>query len=221
LLLGLVNLYGVYTLHGAVSAAPAAIAPAAPAPAAAPTPTAAVPVAPPAPVAVSADDDPVLGDADAPIEIIEFSDFECPFCSRFYTQTMPQIVSEYIDTGKAKLVFRDFPLSFHANAQKAHEAAECAKDQDKYWEMHDTIFENQQAISVADLKGHAADLGLDSEAFDSCLDSGEKAAEVAKDLADGQAAGASGTPTFFINGVKLVGAQPFSAFKQTIDAQLS
>lgn len=185
----------------------------------APSPSAPSPSAPT--TDVSADDDPFKGDPNAPITIIEFSDFECPFCGRFYSQTLDQLTKNYIDTGKVKLVYRDFPLSFHPNAQKAAEAAECAKDQGKFWEMHDTIFENQQAIGVSALKGYAVTLGLDSATFNSCLDSGDKTSEVRADFTDGQKAGVSGTPTFFINGVKLVGAQPYAAFQQEIDSQLS
>ena len=174
---------------------------------------------------VSADDDAVLGDSDAPVTIIEFSDYECPFCARFWSQTLPALKSEYIDTGKAKLVYRDLPLPFHANAQKAAEAAECAGDQDKYWDMHDKIFENQ-AIEISDLKGYAGDLGLDTAEFNSCLDSGKHEDEVNKDYSDASKVGASGTPTFFIgndeNGyVKIVGAQPFAVFQQVIDAELA
>ncbi len=177
--------------------------------------------------AASADNDAIKGDANAPITIIEFSDFQCPFCSKFYTQTLAQLEKDYIDTGKVKLVFRDFPLSFHPNAQKASEAAECAKEQNKFWEMHDTLFEKQgewssmdAAGAAAKFKGYAKTLSLTS-AFDSCLDTGKTAAEVQKDFTDGSGYGVSGTPTFFINGVKLVGAQPYSAFKQAIDAQLT
>jgi protein-disulfide isomerase len=174
----------------------------------------------PAPtVEVSEDDDPVLGDANAPVTIIEFSDYECPFCTRFWSQTLPQIKTNYIDTGQVKLVYRDFPLGFHANAQKAAEAAECAEDQGKYWEMHDKLFETG-ALDVSSLKQHAADLGLDSSQFDSCLDTGKYTSEVQKDIQDGAAAGVSGTPSFFINGVKVVGAQPYAAFQQIIDSQL-
>ncbi len=179
------------------------------------------PAAPDARVDVSADDDPFLGDADAPVTIIEFSDYECPFCGRFFAQTLPEMKREYIDKGLVKLVYRDFPLSFHPNAQKAAEAAECAGDQGKYFEMHDKIFENQQAIGVANLKAYAADLSLDTAAFNDCLDSGKFAQEVKDDFADGQAAGVSGTPSFFINDKKLVGAQPFEAFKAVIDAELA
>ncbi|MBU0661983.1 DsbA family protein [Candidatus Micrarchaeota archaeon] len=170
---------------------------------------------------VSADDDAVLGNANAPVEIIEFSDYECPFCSRFVTQTLPEIKTKYIDTGKVKLIYRDFPLEFHADAQKAAEAAECAEEQGKYYEMHDAIFENQQAIGVSSLKAYAAQIGLDTAKFDACLDTGAMAAEVKKDAADGSAAGVSGTPTFFINGTKIVGAQSFSAFESAIEIELA
>jgi protein-disulfide isomerase len=186
-----------------------------------PTPSAAQPSPPAAKVEASADDDPAKGKRDAPVTIIEWSDFQCPFCAKFFTQTLPQIEKEYIATGKAKLVYRDFPLSFHQYAQKAAEAAECADDQGKFWEMHDMIFENQDAISVDDLKGYAEELGLDTEAFNDCLDSSKYEGEVQKDMADGQAAGVSGTPGFVINGRLIVGAQPFSSFKQAIDAALA
>lgn len=166
-------------------------------------------------------DDAVKGDPDAPVTIVEWSDFECPFCARFYQQTLSQIEQEYIETGKAKLVYRDFPLSFHAQAQKAAEAAECAGEQDAYWEMHDTLFEKGVSGEEASFKQYAADLGLDTEAFNTCLDSGAMAAEVAQDMREGQAAGITGTPGFVINGQRVVGAQPFSAFKQVIDAELA
>ena len=169
----------------------------------------------------NADNDAVEGDASAPVTIIEFSDYECPYCERFYSDALVQLRKEYVDTGKVKIIFRDFPLSFHANAQKAAEAAECAGEQNKYYGMHDKLFENQANISVADIKNYAVQIGLDSSAFNACLDSGAMASEVAADFADGQALGVSGTPTFFINGQKLVGAQPFSAFKQIIDAELA
>jgi protein-disulfide isomerase len=220
LVLTVINLYATFQVSGKVNALTGG-AVAAPSPRAAPTPTQAAPPTPSAPVDVSEDDDAVIGDDDAPVTIIEFSDYECPFCGRFYSQTYGQLKEQYIDTGKAKLVFRDFPLSFHQNAQKAHEAAECAGDQDAYFEMHDMVFENQQSLSVSALKGYAGQIGLDQVTFDECLDSGTHAAEVQQDFRDGQAAGVSGTPTFFVNGVKLVGAQPFSAFQQAIDAELS
>lgn len=186
----------------------------------APTPTGDQPSAPSPSAEVTADDDPVKGDPDAQVTIIEFSDFECPFCKRFYDNTLSQLEEEYIETGKAKLVYRDFPLSIHPDAQKAAEAAECAEDQGMFWEYHDMLFENQQALDTASLKSYANTLGLDTAEFDSCLDSGKHAQEVKDDFNDGRAAGVSGTPTFFINGQKIVGAQPIDAFRQIIDAEL-
>lgn len=167
------------------------------------------------------DDDHVKGDPDAPVTIVEWSDFECPFCARFYRDTLSQIESEYIDTGKVKLVYRDFPLGFHAQAQKSAEAAECAGEQNKYWEMHDLLFENGVAGGVDSFKQFAADIGLNTAEFNECLDSGAMAAETAKDMRDGQAVGITGTPGFIINGQLVSGAQPFSAFKQVIDAALA
>ena len=189
---------------------------AAPAPAPTPTPT----PAPTFDMQDLMDGDPSIGDPDAPVKIVEFSDFQCPFCKRFVDQTKDLIFQEYGDA--IYFEYRDFPLnSIHPSAQKAAEAAECAAEQGMFWEMHDTIFNNQSAIGVDSLKGYAADLGLDTAQFDSCLDTGKYAAEVQADLDDGQNAGVTGTPAFFINGIKVVGAQPFSVFKQIIDAELA
>lgn len=160
----------------------------------------------------------ILGDPDAPITIVEWSDFECPFCARFYNDAYQDIKENWIDTGKAKLVFRDFPLSFHANAQKAHEAAECAGDQDMYYEMHDALFENGVSGGVSSFKTYAADLGLDQAAFDDCLDSGKHEAEVKKDMADGMKAGVQGTPGFIIEGQLISGAQPYAVFEQLLNS---
>ena len=171
-------------------------------------------------VDVSIDDDAILGDKNAPITIIESSDFECPFCERFYSQTLPLIKKNYIDTGKAKLVYRDFPLSFHPNAQKAAEAAECAGEQGKYYEMHDLLFEKGVSGGINAFKQYAKDLGLNITKFNECLNSGKYADEVQKDFQDGQSYGVSGTPTFFINGIKVVGAQPYSVFEQIIEQEL-
>jgi protein-disulfide isomerase len=198
------------------------------APAKAPTQPAAAaqpnaPAQPSAPVDMKAliKDEPTKGDAKAPVTIIEWSDFECPFCERFFSQTYGQLNDQYIKTGKAKLVFRNFPLSFHPMAQKAAEAAECAFDQGKFWEMHDWIYTGSNVQSgVAGLKAQAATLGLDTTKFNSCLDSGEKAAETQSDLAAGTAAGIRGTPGFLINGQLISGAQPFSVFSQAIDAAM-
>lgn len=160
---------------------------------------------------------PSKGAANAPVTIVEFSDFECPFCSRV-NPTIDQVMKKY--EGKVRVVFRNYPLPMHPNAPKAGEAALCAHDQGKFWEMHDTLFDNQRALSVEDLKGYAGQLGLDQTKFDECLDSGAKAAVVKNDMAEGQAAGVSGTPAFFINGRLLSGAQPFEEFEKAIDAEL-
>lgn len=166
------------------------------------------------------DDDAVKGDEDAPVTIVEFSDYECPFCGRWFLQTYPQLKKEYIDTGKVKMVFRDFPLSFHKNAQMASEAAECVRDKggDKaYWAFHDILFTKQAQLSEANVKTWAKEQGYD---VTDCLAKGTFRKEVLADLADGQAAGVQGTPAFFINGKLISGAQPFAVFKQAIDAAL-
>jgi len=157
---------------------------------------------------------PFKGAADAPITIVEFSDFQCPFCSRA-EPTITQLMADY--PGKIKVVFMNFPLSFHANAQKAAEAYECAADQGKAYEMHGKMFANQDALTVSDLKQYAVDLGLNTETFNACLDNGAKASIVAAQTNVGTDAGVEGTPTFFINGKKIVGAQPIATFKTEID----
>jgi len=192
----------------------------------------------PSQVKANADDDPVLGNKNAPVEIIEFSDYQCPFCRKFWTETLPSIKSEYIDTGKVRFVYRDFPLtSLHPSAEPAAEAAECVREQggnEAYFKMHDKIFSEQNKLdggdptagpvrgtvqfTSTDLKQWAKDIGYD---IDKCLDSGKFKSEVQKDLSDATAAGGQGTPYFVINGKPLSGAQPFSAFKQVIDAELN
>ena len=170
---------------------------------------------------VSVDDDPFIGDENAKIIVIEFSDFQCPFCKRAAETSVKDLRTQYVDTGKIKFVFVDYPLGFHPEAQKAAEASECAHEQGKFWEYHDKIFENQQSLSVANEKQWAKDLGLDSAKFDNCLDSGKYAEEVKKDAADGAKAGVSGTPTFFINGRKIVGAVPFQQLQTVIEQELA
>lgn len=178
-------------------------------------------------------DDPIIGPETAKVTIVEFSDFQCPYCAaatgdqaaliaQFRTRDpsweapVPKL-KELADQGKIRFVFRHFPLSGHQYAQKAAEAAECAKEQGKFWEYHDTLFKNQNALTVPALKGYAGDLGLDQAAFDSCLDEGKKAASVKADLADGSKLGVDGTPAFFVNDKLVSGAQSFSAFEQMID----
>jgi protein-disulfide isomerase len=174
-------------------------------------------------VNVEIGDDAIKGDENAPITMIEFSDYECPFCGRHFLQTYPQIVKNYVDTGKVNLVFKDFPLSFHPEAQKAGEAAEAVKSQlgdEGYWAMHDKLFENQQSLSVENYKKWARELGADGEQFDDDLDSGKFANEVKQDMNEGQKAGISGTPGFLVNGNPIVGACPYSTFQQAFDAEL-
>lgn len=177
---------------------------------------------------VSEDDDAYLGNSDATVVIIEFSDYQCPFCRSFWRDTLPLIKSEYIDTGKVRFIYRDFPLNFHPSAMPAAQTAECAGDQGKYWEMHDKIFSEQEKLgsgtvqfSIDDLKKWAGQIGLDKNKLNSCLNSQKYVEEITKDYNDGQAAGVSGTPGFFINGKSVVGAQPFSVFKSIIDEELN
>ena len=174
------------------------------------------------PIEVSVDDDPVKGEENAPITIVEFSDFQCPFCERFFKETLPQIEKEYIETGKVKLVYRDFPLrEIHSDAQKAAEAAECADEQGKFWEYHNMLFENQEALKIADLKEYAVTLKLDTQEFNNCLDKSEKAEEVNADIQEGESYGVTGTPAFFINGILVSGARPFEDFQAIIEEELS
>lgn len=165
---------------------------------------------------------PYLGSPDAKVAVVEYSDFQCPFCTRAFP-TVKQVLKDY--NGKIKFYYKHFPLSFHQNAQKAAEAYECALDQGKQWEYHDKLFENSQAdgsgLNAADLKKYASELGLDTAKFNDCLDSGRMAGKVSADTAEGAQNGVSGTPTFFINGEAIVGAQPYSAFKAVIDAKLA
>ncbi len=160
---------------------------------------------------------PAKGPESAPVTIVEFSDFQCPFCGKAKT-TVDEVVKSYGD--KVRLVFRHYPLPFHENAPKAAEAAACAQDQNKFWEYHDVLFANQQALKVEDLKKHAADLGLDAARFNECLDSGKKADLIKKDKDAGEKVGVSGTPAFFINGIALSGAVPADDFKSIIDSEL-
>lgn len=170
---------------------------------------------------ISIEGRPVLGNAEAPVTLIEFSDFECPFCARYANDTFSQIKKEYVDTGKVKMVFKHFPLPFHQFAQKAAEAGECAFEQGKFWEYKEILFSNQENLDINSFKKYAQDLLLDTQEFNNCLDSGRFREKVAKDLKEGEDAGVTGTPTFFINGEKLVGAQPFSEFQKTIERKLS
>ncbi len=172
------------------------------------------------------DNAPSLGAANAPVTIVEFSDFQCPFCESFFNQTLPQIQKEYIDTGKARIVYKNLPITnIHPYAEKAAEAAECAEEQGKFWEYHDLLFQNQKAWVSGNattlFKEYASTLKLNTTGFNSCLDANKYSSEISKDLQDGRNAGVSGTPTFFINGIRVVGAQPYTVFKDTIDSELT
>lgn len=177
--------------------------------------------------AVSADDDPLLGDPEAPVLIVEFSDYQCPFCRRFEVETIPQIIQAYIDTGKVRLAFRDFPLTqIHANALPAALASECADEQGSFWPYHDMLFAKQSDWAQSNdikttLVHYAVELALDGNAFSACLEENRYLEEVQHDFSDGVSYGITGTPSFFINGKKLVGAVPFSEFQTAIDAALA
>jgi predicted DsbA family dithiol-disulfide isomerase len=170
-------------------------------------------------LALAIGDDPARGPADAPVTIVEFSDFQCPFCSRA-TATLKKLDAAY--PGKIRLVYRDFPLvQIHPNAARAAEAAACANEQGKFWPMHDVMFEHQDKLGEADLKQSAATLGLDAAAFNTCLESGRHTAEWKKDAAEGDRYGVSSTPAFFINGRLVVGAQPYESFARILDEELA
>lgn len=164
------------------------------------------------------DDDPVRGNMSAPITIVEFSDYQCPFCARV-NPTLAKVRETYGD--KVRIVFKDYPLPNHPQAPKASEAARCAGEQKKYWEMHDAMFANQRALEVPKLKQTARAIGLDGAAFDSCLDSSKHAAAVRAGFELGERMGVNSTPTLYINGRPLIGAMPFENFKAIIDEELA
>ncbi|MFA4814554.1 MAG: DsbA family protein [Candidatus Gracilibacteria bacterium] len=181
-------------------------------------------------VDVNVDDDAVLGAADAPVTIVEFSDFQCPYCHTFYSESLPSIISDYVDTGKVKLVFRDFPLSGHPQANLAAQAAECVartdtgvKNSEAYYAFHNWLFENLAMWSGNDdamevlITAAQDELGVDIR---TCLENGEMADEVNADLTAGRGYGVGGTPSFFINGKKLVGAWPYETFQKVIESEL-
>jgi protein-disulfide isomerase len=161
---------------------------------------------------------PARGPAGAPIEMIEFSDFQCPYCLKA-NPTVTQVLNTYGD--RIRFVYRNYPLPNHPYARPAAEAAQCANEQGKFWPYHDRLFANQQRLTVPDLKQHAAEVGLDTAKFNACLDSHKYASVVEKDIAIGNESGVDGTPAFFINGRMISGAQPFEAFKRIIDEELA
>jgi protein-disulfide isomerase len=173
----------------------------------------------------SYDGQPTLGPANARVVMVEFADFQCPYCARFAHDTLPQIIADYGD--KVLFVFRNLPLPMHPDAFKAAEAGECAFQQGAFWQYHDMLFANQGALGVDSLKRYAVATGLDVTAFDECLDSGATASAVDADIAAGYQAAADagltqfGTPAFFINGRPIIGAYPYDEFKRVIDEELA
>ena len=175
---------------------------------------------------------PVKGSAQATVAIVEFSDFACPFCGRYVSQTLPRVASEYIASGKVQYFFVNYPIeSLHPQAFRAHEAAICAGEQGRFWEMHDRLFANQRALAPEDLAGHAKAIGLDLDEYAPCFESGRTAERVREDQALGQRTGVGGTPLFLVGTIEpgsssvqavraISGAQPFALFKQTLDEVL-
>lgn len=179
---------------------------------------------------ISIGNSPYKGKVDAPITVVEFSDYQCPFCARNYRDVMPKLQEEYIDTGKVRFVMREYPLaSIHKDATNASIAALCAGDQGKYWDMHDIMFENQRTLGVDNLKSFADTIGLDTSTFNECLDGKKHAEQVRKDMASAAKLGMGGTPGFFIGrtdpndpdkvemSVYLKGAKPIDSFRASIN----
>lgn len=166
-----------------------------------------------------ADDDPFFGSEDAAITIVEFSDFYCSFCGRFADQTLPRLREEYGD--RIRFVYRDMPIIGGQASVQAAIAANCAENQGKFWEFHDALFANNGARDRAAFVSFASEMGMDTAAFETCLDDRAMADEVTLDLLDGQALGITGTPAFYINGRFVSGAQPFETFALLIDAELN
>lgn len=172
-------------------------------------------------------DGPFQGDKEAPVQIVEYSDFQCPFCRVFWEETYSRLKSEYIDTGKVVLEYRDYPLDFHPAAIPSAQAARCANEQGKFWEMHDKMYFEQSELGdntiqygISELKLWGKEIGLNTDSFNTCLESDKYVDDINTDAASGEEYGVSGTPTFFINGIRLVGAQPFETFKNIIEAEL-
>ena len=180
--------------------------------------TVAVMLEPPRQKVKMASASPTRGPADAPIQIVEFSDFQCPFCQRV-GPALKQVFDTYGD--RVHLVYREYPLPNHPDARLASEAGLCANEQGKFWPYHDRLFANQRRLGGSDLRQHAVDLGLDARRFNACIDSHKYADHVEADVNAGNEAGVNGTPAFFINGRLISGAQPFEEFKKVIDDELA
>jgi protein-disulfide isomerase len=170
-------------------------------------------------VTVSTEGDPSIGPADAPITIVEFSDYQCPYCEAWYQQTFSKLLSNYPD--QIRFVYRDLPLPMHSEAIPAAEAAHCAGDQGVYWRFHDALFSGQYPLGRAGYDQYAVDLGLDTAAFSACLDDHRYQPEIEADADEAAGIGLNGTPSFVINGRILVGALPYADFKAIIDEELA
>lgn len=180
------------------------------------------PVAP-TKVKLSLGDGYSLGRADAPVTLVEYTDYQCPYCRRFHESAFQELKKNYIETGKLRFISRDLPLSFHANAFRAAQAARCAGDQGKFWEMRDILISNADKLGPEALSKYAGELLLDTAAFEVCVASDKHKAAVEKDVAEANGLGLTGTPSFVVgrtsenfDGIKLVGAQPFSTFEARI-----
>lgn len=215
-ILGLGLGYLLWGRSAPVTAQQTAAAPTSPAPAAAdadPTPQKVVRYD------VPVDDDPSIGPEDAVITLIEFSDYECPFCQRWHTEVFAKIREQYPD--KVRLVYRDFPLPSHAGAAPAAQAANCAYEQGAFWEYHELLFSGAYSMNATGFKNYASQLGLDEERFNECVDSNRYRDEVQADLQYAANLGVNSTPTFFLNGIPIVGAQPFEIFQRVIEMELA
>jgi len=171
------------------------------------------------------DDDPVLGSPDAPVTIIEYSEYLCPYCRRFALETLPRIEEEYIDTGQVKLVFRDFPVHGQPAVMIAM-VAECAADQGKFWEMHVLLFERTEEWSESEdilgtFQSYAEEIGIDPLELVNCLELGTPFERIQEDYNVGVQDGVTGTPGFLINGTPVIGAQPFEEFQRVIEQELA
>jgi protein-disulfide isomerase len=194
------------------------------------------PGAPAQPARISAGTLPALGSQGARVVLVDFSDYQCPFCGRFYRDTMPQLDREYFKTGKVKYIFRDLPLeAIHPHAFKAAQAARCAGEQGKFWEMHYRLFENQRALGPDALTAYAESLEIDTAKFKQCMDADKYAAEIRQDMTDAVNAGINSTPNFVVGLIDgkdarapnikvlhvITGARPYSVFKAALDSALA
>ncbi|MFP3853433.1 MAG: DsbA family protein [Anaerolineales bacterium] len=167
---------------------------------------------------VETDDDPAIGPADAPITIVEFSDYNCPYCTKFHEETFQALLDAY--PNQIRFVYRDFPITSQESFRAA-QAAECAGEQDAYWEFHDALFSGSAGLGLDAYQQYAQEIGLDADSLLTCIEEERFASEVEADARYAAELGVTGTPTFFINGVPLVGAQPLSRFTQIIDNELN